>query len=430
MKVIHLRTLCALLIVAALAGCGKNEPAQSEKSPGKASSTDQNQSGTPGKESQANEKEEKEEKEEKGQSVQPEAKENHGEKEEHEEGNLSLSPVEMQAAGITVSPLKEQQVVEQITVTATIGANQNRFAHVAPRVAGKVTKVFANLGDKVKHGQVLANLDSIEVGEAQSAYLQAVSEHALAKSAMDRAEKLYAEQIIPQKEYLRTKADLEKAKAVMRAAQDKRQALGLQGQKLAASGNSVFAVTAPFAGTVIEKDAVLGELAEPNKALFIVADLSTVWIEADLYEKDLGKVKVGSPAAVTLAAYPSEVFNGKVTYISSVMDKESRTLKARIEVPNQDARLKLDMFATAAIATGGNAKALMLPQEAVVLIQGQPTAFVQEESGFEARPVELGDKLRDQVVLKSGISPGEKIVTRGAYALKARMLKSQIGDAD
>lgn len=341
------------------------------------------------------------------------------------EPGLQLSKEEIAAAGIKIVPLQEQELNEQISVTATIQANQDKLAGVAPRVAGRITKVMANLGDKVKQSQAMALVDSVEVGEAQSAYAQAVSEHALAKSGMERAEKLYADQIIPQKDYLRVRADFEKAKAVLRAAGEKRQILGIAGNQ-DSGGASVFAVAAPFAGTVIEKKAVLGELAQSDKEMFSIADLSTVWIETNLYEKDVGKVKVGAEAQITTAAYPGETFKGKVTYISSSMDKESRTVKARVEVPNTDGRLKLEMFATAAIATAGTTKALLLPEQAVVLIQGQPTVFIQDADGFEPRAVELGEKLHGQVVLKSGITPGEKIVTSGAYALKAKMLKSQI----
>jgi cobalt-zinc-cadmium efflux system membrane fusion protein len=341
------------------------------------------------------------------------------------EPGLQLSKEEIAAAAIIIAPLQEQEFHEQISVTATIQANQDKLARVAPRVAGRVTQVMANLGDKVKQGQALALVDSVEVGEAQSSYVQAVSEHALAKSGMERAEKLYADQIIPQKDYLRVRADFEKAKAVLRATGEKRQILGIAGRQNSA-GTSVFAVAAPFAGTVIEKKAVLGELAQSEKEMFSIADLSNVWIETNLYEKDVGKVKIGAEAQITTAAYPGETFKGKVTYISSAMDKESRTVKARVEVPNTDGRLKLEMFATATIATAGMTKALLLPEQAVLLIQGQPTVFIQDADGFEPRAVELGDKLQGQVILKSGITPGEKVVTGGAYTLKAKMLKSQI----
>lgn len=350
--------------------------------------------------------------------------------EEGEEGKLALSPGQVKAAGIVVAQLKEQQVNDQIAVTATITADQNRLAHIAPRVAGKLTGVMADLGDKVKAGQQLALVDSIEVGEAQSSFAQATSEHGLAVAGMERAQKLFADQIISQKDYLRARADVEKSRAVLRAADDKRRALGVGGKSTTGGSHSVFAVSAPFGGTVIEKQAVIGELAQPDKSIFSVADLSRVWIETNLYEKDLRAVKVGAPASITVAAYPGEVFTGKVSYISSSMDKESRTIRARVELPNADGRLKLGMFAAASIAAAGAGKALLLPDDAVVLIQGQPTAFVLEKGGYEARAVNLGEKLHGQVVIKSGIEAGETVVTSGAFALKARMLKSQIGDAD
>lgn len=339
---------------------------------------------------------------------------------------LTLTNEEIQAAGIKTAPLQEQEVREQIAVTATIGANQDRFASIAPRVSGKVAKVLVSQGDRVKRGQTLALIDSVEAGDAQSVYAQASTEYALANTAVQRAEKLFADQIIPQKDYLRARADADKAKAVLRAASERRHALGVGNHPQQQGEPSVFPVQAPFEGTVVEKKAVLGELAQPDKPLFAVADMSNVWIETDLFEKDLAKVKVGVSASITVVAYPDQVFEGKVTYISSVMDKETRTIKARVNVANPDGKLKLGMFANAQIGTAGVAKALLLPEDAVVLVQGQPTAFIQDGHGFSARAVELGDKLRGQVVLKGGIRPGEAVVVHGTYALKAKMLKSQI----
>jgi cobalt-zinc-cadmium efflux system membrane fusion protein len=286
---------------------------------------------------------------------------------------------------------------------------------------------MANLGDQVKQGQPLASIDSIEAGEAHSAHSQAATEYGVAKAALDRATRLRADEIIPEKDFLRARADSAKAGAVLQAAIERRRALGVAPRSGNAAGElSVFTIAAPFAGTVVEKKAVQGELAQPDKSLFAIADLSTVWIETHLFEKDLGKVKLGAPASVTVAAYPDRRFDGKVTYISSMMDKETRTVVARVEMPNRDGALKLGMFANAAIASGDAGQALLLPDEAVVLIQGQPSAFVKDGNGFAARAVELGEKLRGQVIVKNGIRPGETVVVKGAYALKARMLKSQI----
>jgi membrane fusion protein, heavy metal efflux system len=351
-------------------------------------------------------------------------------KDEHgAEGQLKLSVEEIKTAGIKVEELKAQSLVDQVVLTATIRANQDRIAHVAPRVSARIVKVNANLGDKVKPGQSLAQLDSIELGEAHSTYRQAQSQFSLAKSDFERAQKLKADEIIPEKDFLRARSEFEKARASLRAADDKLRLLDSAHQELETGPISLFPVKAPFAGTVIEKNAVLGELAQPDKSIFTIADLSTLWIEANLFEKDLGRVRLGAAAGVTVNAYPGEVFKGRLTYISSTVDKESRAVQARVEVPNSDGRLKPEMFATASIDTASTSKALTLPQEAVLLINGQAMAFVQEAGGFEPRAVELGEKIGGRVVIRSGVKEGEQIVVAGAYALKARMLKSQIGDA-
>ncbi len=341
---------------------------------------------------------------------------------------LTLSAEEAREAGIKVQKLALQEKTGQVVVTATIQANQDKLAHVSPRVPGRVVKVNANLGDKVKPGQALAMLDSIEQGEARSSYVQAASEAAVTQAGFERAQRLYADNIIPEKDYLRARAEHEKARASLRAASDKLRMMGVDPEKLS---GSVFPLVAPFSGTIIEKKAVLGELASPNHSLFTVADLSVLWIETDLFEKDLGKVRVGAPASVTASAYPDEIFKGRLTYISSTMNKETRTIKARVEVPNPSGRLKPEMFASAAINTSGtSAKALIVPDEAVLLMQGQATVFVAERGGFEPRAVEIGERVQGYAVLKSGVAAGESVVVSGAYALKARLLKSQIGDAD
>lgn len=358
----------------------------------------------------------------------------HAEDEKHEEkggaeaGVAKLTAAEIETAGIKVATLDEQVIKEQITLTATIRANQDRIAHIAPRVSGRITKVNGNLGDVVKAGQTLALIDSIELGEAHSVYLQAKSQHDVTRSDFERAERLRKDEIIPEKDYLRARSEFEKARAAFQGAADKLRLLGAT----QASGNSisaaaVYPLTAPFAGTIIEKKAVLGELAKTDDSLFTVADLSTVWIEANLFEQDLSKIRTGATAQVTVSAYPGEIFRGRLTYISNTLDKETRAVLARIEVRNTDVRLKPEMFATASIDTGGTAKGLLLPQDAVVLMQGQPTVFVEEHGGFESRPIEFTQSNGKQIQVKAGLKPGEKVVIGGAYAIKARLLKSQLG---
>ncbi len=337
---------------------------------------------------------------------------------------LKMSDAEINQAGIKVEQLAEKSVQDTVTLTATIQPSQDRMAHVAARVPGRVVRVNATLGQRVSRGQTLAVLDSIEVGEARSVYRQARSEVALAQADFDRYERLYKEQIVPQKDWLRARSQLEKSQSALRAATEKLQLLGTSA---ADAQGSVFPVSAPFSGIIIDKKAVVGELAEPKDMLFFVADLSTVWIEANLFERDLGRVKLGSDATVTVAAYPNETFKGKLKYISNTMDKETRTARARIEVPNPGERLKLEMFATALLQTETTTKALVVPADAVVIIDNKPSVYVEHTGGFEARAVELGDKLQGRVVIKSGVKPGDLVVVGGAYELKARQLKSQLG---
>jgi cobalt-zinc-cadmium efflux system membrane fusion protein len=346
-----------------------------------------------------------------------------------QEKRLKLSEEETSTAGIKTEELNPQPLVDQVVLTATIRANQDRIAHVAPRVSARIVKVNANLGDRVQKGQTLALLDSIELGEAHSAYRQAQSQFALAKADFERAQRLKTDGIIPEKDYLRARSELEKARAALQASSDKLRLLDAAHRGSEQGPASIFSVHAPFAGTIIEKHAILGELAQPDKQIFVVADLSSLWIEANLFEKDLARVKVGAQATVSVSAYPGEVFKGRLTYISSTVDKETRAVQARIEVPNPEGRLKPEMFATAAIDTPAQTQALFVPDEAIVLIQGQTTLFVEEGGGFESRAVELGEKLRGGTTLRAGVKAGERVVVSGAYALKAKLLKSQIGDA-
>lgn len=350
--------------------------------------------------------------------------------EHKDEGLIKLSAEEIARAGVKVEPLQPQRVADTLEVTATIGPNRERIANVLPRVGGRIVEISAKLGDRVKQGQALAVLDSIEIGEAYSAYAQALAESEVTKAAFERAERLKADQIVPEKEYQRARGEYERTRAQLRAAQDKLKQFGVSpapGGK--GSSVSTFPVIAPLAGTVIERKAVLGELAKTDQGLFIVADLSRVWVEANIREADLGRVRPGAAAKARVSAFPDQLFQGKVNYLGAVLDKETRTAPAIIELDNASGLLRPQMFASVAIDTGGARDVLALPESAVTLVQGLPTVFVEEAGGFEARPVELAGRSGGKAVVKSGVKPGELVVTEGTYALKARLLKSQIGDS-
>lgn len=344
---------------------------------------------------------------------------------------LVLKEEEIKQAGIKVDAVQVGATEELITLTASITPNQERIARVSPRLSGRVSSVAVVQGARVKAGQNLAVLESSELGEARSAYMQAKSEADVAQAGFSRAESLAREEIIPQKELVRAKADAERARAALRAAEDKLRLLGVSPsgtEKREAFAS--YPLVAPFAGTVIERKAVVGEVAQADEPLFTVADLGTVWLEADVFEKDLGKLAAGAAARITLTAYPDQAFTGKLTYLGDTMDKSTRTVKARIEAPNPDGKLKPGMFATVALRSGATVRAVIVPEEAVTLYQGHSAVFVESQGGFVPRAVEAGPAIGGKVPIRAGLAAGERIVVSGAYELKARLLKSQFATED
>lgn len=197
----------------------------------------------------------------------------------------------------------------------------------------------------------------------------------------------------------------------------------------AGSPAAFLTVTAPLAGAVVERTAVLGEYDQAYQALFTVADLSTVWIETNLYGRDLADVAANAPATVTVGAYPGQRFAGKVTYVGNILDKDTRTAMARVEVANIDGRLKPGLFANVEIGKTRRQPELRVPENSLTQLRGQMTAFVAHGDDFEPRSVEIGERNGGMIVIKSGVEAGDQVVVAGAYAEKARLPKSQIGDA-
>jgi membrane fusion protein, heavy metal efflux system len=354
---------------------------------------------------------------------------------QHEQAEqLVFSTAELKQFGITIAALSPQPLQSQLSLTANIVANQNRLAHVTPRIEGKLSKVIANLGDQVTAGQRLAEIDSIQMGEARAQYRSSQSELALALANYERISRLYEDKVVPQKQMIESQAALERARSAAYADSERlRMYGGLNKENSTRHNGSTYVLTAPFAGIVLEKNAVIGELAKTTDSIFTIADLSTVWIEADVPEKDLKDIAIGKNASVTVSAYPQEVFTGKVSYLASMVDKTTRTVKARIELRNPQHKLRIDMFATAVLSHAAGQLALLVPADAIVMLQGIPHVYIAQQNHaqsatFTARPVALGQRLNEQVEIKSGVREGEHIAQSGVYALKARQLKSQISD--
>jgi cobalt-zinc-cadmium efflux system membrane fusion protein len=230
-------------------------------------------------------------------------------------------------------------------------------------------------------------------------------------------------------EFQRREGEYLAAKAEAQSAEDRLHLLGMTKAEIKSlgEGNSTrpqVTITAPFRGTVIERHATLGEVVEPARTLFTIADLSMLWGIADVPEKDIIKVEKGLPVEVSVSSYPGEVFQGKITYISETIDPSLRTVKTRVEVDNPRGRLKPGMFATFGIVLQETEKVLTVSDASVQREGGKTFVFVEKgEGSFEKREVQIGPEVSGLYPVQSGLAEGEKVVTKGAFILKSETLK-------
>lgn len=318
----------------------------------------------------------------------------------------------------------------RVVVTALVRQDLHLVAQVVPRVPGRVLQVLAHFGERVKRGQTLAILDSLDVGDARLALRQARIQSELAETEYARIAPLVEEEVLPRKELVRVAAERDKSRAAAETARQRLRMLGVDSSTSHDESGipSSFPLTAPLTGVVLDERAIVGELATSEKPLFQVGDLSRVWVEGNLPDRQIGLVRVGAVAEVTVDAYPGEVFRGKVTYLGGALDPTTRTLLARVEIANPDLRLKPQMFARMAILSGESTPQFSVPASAVLLVQGESSVFVADGDGFTPRPVELGDVVGDRIVIRAGLAAGDRVAVTGVFDLKAKLLKSQISD--
>jgi cobalt-zinc-cadmium efflux system membrane fusion protein len=256
----------------------------------------------------------------------------------------------------------------------------------------------------------------------------------VAEKAYRRAKALIDGGAIGAGEYQRRDADYENARADLHESEEKLHLLGMtegEIERLAAktlphAEVAQVSLRAPFTGEVIERSATIGEVIDPNKMLFTVADLSTVWVRADFPEQEAGKLKSGLAIQVRVSAYPDQVFQGAVTYVGAVIDPTTRTITARADVANPDRRLRPEMFADVTLMTDEQS-VLTVPRGAVQQVGNKLVTFVaRDERRFEAREVRIGEAANDYVQVKAGLVEGDEVVTQGSYALKSELLREQM----
>ena len=356
------------------------------------------------------------------------------------EVGVARVPKAMREDGLVKTSTAVRRKLETpLALTGELKFDERRVTHVAPTTESRVRSVRVSLGQRVPAGAPLIELESVALGEAQSQYLETRSALELARRAAERADSLRQEKIASEKEWLQARAEHQSAEIRTRAAREKLIRLGVSPEHVealssqgGAGGRGELVLKAPAPGTVLEMHAVPGELIRPDQSILTLGDLSDLWLWADLYEDQLGRVVSSSRqtlrAGVTVKAYPGEVFPGTVDFVGPTMDEKTRTVKVRIGVKNPDGKLRAGMFAAVQLYLPGNEEALAVPRAAVLSDEGRSFVFVHHhDEFFIRRPVEVGRTSVDWAEVKSGLSGGETVVANGAFLLKSDVLRSKMG---
>lgn len=386
---------------------------------------------------------------------------------------IPLTALGKSAVGLEVREVQKRLLPLQLKTPGKIEAIPNHeFAQHSP-VAGRISQVLVNLGDIVKQGQILLYIESPDLNRTaaeitqskqdleaqiatQTALLsdevqQAQARIDLAKENYRRDAKLFEEKIGSEKQMQTSLADLEVAKSQFKTAKEKqdltikalrtklrltmeplRQRLQMLGEsdesieEMLRSGQTISnaPVRSARAGVITVVNASPGQSIDPSVKLFTVSDLNRVWATAQVYEDDMGRIKLGQKVMVRVPAFRSDVFQGNLDFIGNSVDPRTRTLPVRAEIANPNIRLKPDMYADLIIQMGTPTMAVLMPSDAVVERSGHSIVFAEVQGGFQPIRVDVGRNFGDFVEIVDGVTPGHRVVTRGAFQLAAQMLKS------
>ncbi|ROO26321.1 hypothetical protein SAOR_11225 [Salinisphaera orenii MK-B5] len=359
----------------------------------------------------------------------------HGAHEGHGEtpDRVELDADQRAALDLQIGTARAGSAEAVVTAPATLRFDADRVARVGPRLRAKVRTVEADLGDTVAAGDVLAVLDSVELGQAKAAYLTAAARYRTRAAAYERDRRLAQDQIVSESALAESRADYRQARAERRAARAELKLYGMDDAAIDAIVDdsdaplSRLALTAPRAGRIARRDLVAGETVGPDETPIHVVDNSRMWLMIEAAEQALPRVAVGQTVRFGVRPLPGETFTGRIDWIAPELDRESRSVRIRAVVDNPNDRLKAGMFATARIETGqandsASANALV-PIDALQQIGKRAGVFVPGEhaGAFVFTPVTTGAESGGAVEITQGLSPGDALVTAGAFDLKAAL---------
>jgi membrane fusion protein, heavy metal efflux system len=336
-------------------------------------------------------------------------------------------------AGLAYAVASERPVPLTLTCTAEVEFDKNRYAHVAARAPGVLRSVVRDLGDRVLEGDRLAVVGSTELGAAKANLLQARTLVRLWERNNAREQGLLKRRVSTERDALHAETELAKSRVRVSGATQRLRNLGLADAGIAKvcsaqDTSSALSVTAPFAGLVVGRDAVVGEVVRTDEPLFAVADTSTMWAMLDVQEADVRRVRVGQPVVLFVEGLRGETFPGRVTWISAELNRRTRMLEVRAELANPTGVLRAGMFGRAVVHVSGPKPRVVVPKAAVQWEGCCNVVFVRKNDRlFEPRKVHLGPEAGRQWVVEAGLSAGETVVTTGSFLLKTEILKGSIG---
>ena len=349
---------------------------------------------------------------------------------ESEFEDILLTADEIEAVHLETATSTVRALASELSAMGRVLANQHRTAIVSYPFSARVARNDVRVGAWVDIGQELVVLQSEEVGTATSEFYKAEADHRLAQLNHERETLLYESGVGAQKNSITAEAGLTVALANLDAAEKKLHVLGFSEEEITIltdshQVNPVIALFAPIAGKIISNNVVLGEMVDETTEILTIMDPRLLWVDAAVYEKDIARIRTGQDVAISVTAYPNDTFGGNITYISDVIDDDTRTITVRTEVPNADNRLKPGMFANVVIKLGTNGGAVAVPVSAVLDDAGRRLVFIRTElNRFEPRHVTTGTREGDFVEIVSGIEVGEEIVTTGNFQLKSKLYEA------
>ncbi|MBN2591379.1 MAG: efflux RND transporter periplasmic adaptor subunit [Sedimentisphaerales bacterium] len=351
--------------------------------------------------------------------------------EDHEEQVIEITPEQIKEMGLDTSITGPGIIDTYLSLTGQIWLNQDTAIHIIPRVEGIVVKVNKQLGDVVQAGDILAIIESRDLADDKAEYLAANERYKMAQLTFQREEKLWSDKISSEQEYLDSRQAFTEAGIEKRIAEQKLYAIGFDKsyiENLPDEPDELltrFEIKAPFDSTVIEKHIVLGEQVGTDSAIYVLADLNTVWIDLNVYPKDLGYIRKNQEVIISANSDISDV-NGVIDYISPTVGHESRTALARVVLSNESGLFRPGLFVNAKVSVSQTNANIVVPKESIQNLEGQKCVFVKDEHGFEPVFVETGLENATHVEISSGLIAGQEYVTEGAFSLKSMIITSTL----